>query len=403
MTTAVAELPATEQPSTAIAVAQPITQSVVLLSVTDVTINKMIADYSRLSVTGVDDKEGLAKVHAARMECVKARGSIKKSHDDMKADTLAYGRKLDAEQRRLLALIAPLEEHLTEQEGIVEQEKARIAKEKEDAMVAVRFGRLTAVGGSLPDVAVRAMGPEQFEHELAQVAEQVRLKKEADARAAEEAERQRVAAAELAEKNRLESERLERERVELDRQKAEQTEAARIEQVRLDQQRQEQEAALAQQREADALKAKEEQDRLEGIRQEQERAAQVERDRLAEIERGQQVERDRLVAEQKRLDDERLERDRLVRVEQERAEIAERDRIESERQVARNIEAERLRAEKAELLRPDVEKIVGMAAILRAIKLPTVGSPEANEFLGDLQSDIEQIATACEGFAQRVA
>ena len=65
-----------------------------------------------LTVKGVDDKTGLAKVHAARMEVKNCRVAVEKHRKHLKADALEYGRTVDKEAKRITALLEPIEQHL---------------------------------------------------------------------------------------------------------------------------------------------------------------------------------------------------------------------------------------------------------------------------------------------------
>lgn len=266
---------------------------------TDAAIAEMRDNYMPIRVAGVEDKAGAAKAHDARMIVKGHRVAIEKTRVALKADALEYGRKVDAEAKRLTAMLEPIEAHLLAQEEIVtkEAERKRLAEEARRAEVLRgRMASLAAVRSPLIQSDVAAMTDEQFAAALDKAA--------ADYNAALEAERA------AAEARRLESERLAAERAELDRQR--------------------------------------EQAALERAEAEREAARQ-----RAE----QEAERRRIEAERAALEAEkaRIAREAEIKAAQERAaaEALERQRI----------EAERVKAEQAakEAMRPAIEKVRAIA------------------------------------------
>jgi hypothetical protein len=127
----------------------------------------------------------------------------------LKADALAYGRKVDASAQVIFVKLAPIENHLSNQEKIVTDEKkrvkeeeARLFKEKIDS----RHNQLTIIGVSVPYREVSMMSDEEFDEKLAaarkafddeqiRITENKRLEDErvAKVEAGQEAERQRLA------------------------------------------------------------------------------------------------------------------------------------------------------------------------------------------------------------------
>jgi hypothetical protein len=108
-------------------------------NITDTAINKMKTEYMALKVVGVDDSTGCQIVHDARIVVRDHRIAVEKTRKDLKADALEYGRKVDAEAKRITALLEPIESYLQEQEDIVKKEQERIKMEKikaEEARVA---------------------------------------------------------------------------------------------------------------------------------------------------------------------------------------------------------------------------------------------------------------------------
>jgi hypothetical protein len=280
------------------------------------------------------------------MRCVRARTSVEKARKERKAESLEYGRRVDAEAKRLTEMLGPVEKYLSDEQARVEVEIQKIERAKADKIYAERLAKLTAVEGSIPESLVREMSEVEFAAALKQSEETTILRKETEARLAkEESERKRLAAEE-AERNRVESERLAAERAELDRQRAEQ-------QKELNRQREEQEAS-----------ARAERERLDGIRREQE------------------AEQARIAAEKQKLVAEAAERERQSQLEKARQEAAENARIETEQRLAREAEESKRKAAeeeaskvRAEQLRPDREKIAAIADSLDRIEIPDLSSP----------------------------
>lgn len=201
---------------------EPATQSMILYSVTKETISEMSAKYLPLTVAGIEDKEGLKIVHAARLLCRSARVAIEKTRKEAKEESLRYGQKVDAEAKRLTSLIEPIELHLTNQEELVEREIARLAKEKEDAVFAARHAMIVEAGGAVSEKFLRLMKEDEFLAELARV--KIETLNRIEREAAEKLERQRLAD---------EAEALRVERAELARLRKEQDDEAAAQRAEL--------------------------------------------------------------------------------------------------------------------------------------------------------------------------
>jgi hypothetical protein len=341
-------------------------------NITDAAIAKLKDDYLKLTVAGINDKEGCKKVHDARMDIVKRRTSIEKKRVELKADSLEYGRRVDAEAKRITGLLQPIEDHLTEQEKIVTDELARIKEKKEaeeKARIQARVNRLFELGARfdgaqyalyglvIPVTILNAATTEQFamfldQAEKAKAAEEeaARLKAEEEARIKAEEEAKRKAEEERLAKIAAQQEE-ERKRLE---------EASR--------------------------KQKAEEERLQKQREEFERKAREEQEKL-------ETEKRRIAEEQARKEAEERRQEEIKKAKEEAAEKA---RIEAEekakREAEEKAEAERKAkedAERREALRPDKEKLVSFARDLRALYVEWPGQLATD----DAKAIIEQ---ACE-------
>ena len=177
----------------------------------DAAIAKLREQYMPLKINGLEDKEGFAKVHDARMIVKNTRVSVEKKRVELKADALAYGRAVDAEAKRLTELLAPIESHLEAEEDCIVQERERIKKEaerKRQAITQDRVDKFMALGvvPSIIDVAV--LTDEQFAESLA-AAQKAKDERDAAAEAqrkAEEKARREKEEAEAAEAERIKAE-----------------------------------------------------------------------------------------------------------------------------------------------------------------------------------------------------
>lgn len=165
-------------------------------SPTDTAIAELAEAYLPLRISDLDDTAGYAKVHCARMDIKGKRVAVEKVRRELKADSLSYGRKVDAEAKRLTSLLAPIEAHLLEQERAIDDEKERVKN----------AARLKAEA----EARVKAEA-EEAERKTVQEAEAARLRAEqekidAERRAMEE-ERARIAEEQKAAQDRIDAER----------------------------------------------------------------------------------------------------------------------------------------------------------------------------------------------------
>lgn len=297
---------------------------VVEYSVSDAAIEKLRERYSGLTIENTADYE---RVRVGIGEIRDIRVQVEKTRVELKADALAYGRKVDAEAKRITSLLLEIEEPLKLEKQKVDDEKARVKREKEEA-------------------------------ERRRIEEELRIKREA-----EEAEAARIKA------EQEEADRKERERIAAE-QKAE---ADRLAKER---------AAL----EAERAKAEEERRKAQAIIDEQNRIMQAKLDEEAAA----------LKAEKERLQREQFEREAKERAEREAREKLEREAAEKKaREEAEAEERERLAA-----LAPDREKLTAFAETIAAIAPPIVKSSEAMHYLERACDHIQQAAVILRSFSE---
>lgn len=105
-------------------------------------INEIKEAYLPLRIISVDDKEGYAKVWQALKFMISKRNEVEDKRKELKADSLAFGRAVDARAKEITAMLEPIETHLRQQKEGVDAEVKRIEQEKEAARQAVIDSRI---------------------------------------------------------------------------------------------------------------------------------------------------------------------------------------------------------------------------------------------------------------------
>jgi len=72
----------------------------------DTAIALMATAYLPLTIADVNDTEGFKAVHEARMVVKSKRVDVEKVRKELKADALEYGRKVDAEAKRIGLIVS---------------------------------------------------------------------------------------------------------------------------------------------------------------------------------------------------------------------------------------------------------------------------------------------------------
>lgn len=241
-------------------------------SPTDAAIAELAKAYLPLTISGVDDAAGYEAVHQARMDVKGKRVEIEKTRKELKADAIAFGRKVDDAAKRLTTLLRPIESHLLQEEKAIDDEKDRIKN----------AARLKAEEAAKAEAAA-----EEAERKAAQEAEEAKLREErekldADRKAMEE-EKARIAADQKAAQDKIDAAgqaiEVEQKRladIEADRVHAEEMEKAKAEAA--GKARVEKEERLA--KAADARKAQAEAEEAARIRAE---ALRPDREKLSSV------------------------------------------------------------------------------------------------------------------------
>lgn len=293
--------------------------------------------------------EGYDRVKAALKVTTPMRTAIEKARVQQKAASLDWGRKVDAEAKRLTARVLEIEEPLKARKDAVDAEA---------------------------ECAARQLVEEQMRQEEAE-----RKRVEDEKQAALAAEREWEAAA-----RRAEREQIERERAEWKRQRDAEAEAARIEREKVEAQRRQ----LAEAQAAIAAEQKAEADRIAAersvLRAEQERADRIKFEAEARAR----------AEEQAKADADRRVKEAAERAEREQREAAAREKHRQDEEAAAR------RAE--EEARPDAAKIKAFGEALAAFadesKL-SVKTANARKFVGQMDERLATIILKCRGYKTR--
>lgn len=163
---------------------------------------KLIEQGRQIVVQDESDTDNMALARKTRLELRSQRIAIEKKHDELKADSLAYGKAVDLVQRVALEQIKPVEEHLQLQEKFAEVQQEKRRQETINK-------RTAELAKYVDDVSVYNYG-DMGDDAFALLIDQVKNAKElADKKAAEEA-----AAIEKARLEKEEADRIAREKAE---------------------------------------------------------------------------------------------------------------------------------------------------------------------------------------------
>ena len=163
---------------------------------------KLIEKGRQIVVADESDSENMALARVTRLELRKQRIAIEKKHDELKADSLAYGKAVDLVQRVALEQIKPVEEHLLLQEKYAETKQ----EERRQARIAERTAELAKYVDDVSVYNYGDMGDDAFALLLDQVKDAKEKQIAAEKEAAEKAEQER--------REREEADKLAREKAE---------------------------------------------------------------------------------------------------------------------------------------------------------------------------------------------
>ena len=132
---------------------------------TDAAIEQIREEYLQLVVAGPQDQAGFKSAETALKKVVRIRTSVEKTRKELKADSVRYGKAVDAEAKRIKEAIEPIEEHLKTQCDVVRLEEARQKVAAENARrdeVNGWVAELSELGWPVDLPALQRMTAEEF-------------------------------------------------------------------------------------------------------------------------------------------------------------------------------------------------------------------------------------------------
>lgn len=115
-------------------------------------VEELKAQYMSLTIESIEDKDGYQQVKDAIRFIITKRNEIEEKRKELKADSLAYGRAVDARAREITSMITPIEEYLKEQKARIDDEfeQIRVREEQEkQARLRSKHNALLAAGMNL--------------------------------------------------------------------------------------------------------------------------------------------------------------------------------------------------------------------------------------------------------------
>ena len=239
----------------------------------------------------VDAYKDLDYAKESKKKLTKMRSALTEAHKEAKAEALAFGRKCDAEKNRLLALIAKIEDPITEQldeiknaEKRKEEERLALIEENLDKIRALTEDRhelelddLEARYKQSQDIEITEEIFQEFTDQAHTLLEDAQMKLRIAINKAKEAAEEAKRQAEIAAENARKEEELRKEREAFEKEKRE----AREKQEAEDAERRKKEDAERAEEEERLRKEREELEAEKRKQEEAEAAEQAERDRLA--------------------------------------------------------------------------------------------------------------------------
>lgn len=126
---------------------QLISRELVKFDVVVPKVNELSKQYLPLKITSVNDEEGYNEVSKALRFIVSKRTAVEEKRKELKADSLAYGRAVDARAKEIAGMLEPIETHLKNEKQRIDDEKKRIEEEEEAKKQAAINERISILMG----------------------------------------------------------------------------------------------------------------------------------------------------------------------------------------------------------------------------------------------------------------
>jgi hypothetical protein len=163
--------------------------------VTEEAIATMANEFMALQVDGLEDREGLAKVHTARMTVRDKRCRVEDRRKELVADALKHQRNVNTVAKHITSQLLPIEDHLQAQEdAIAELKEAKRAEQMRKEEERIEREKKEAVERALEEERQRQAEKDQAQAREAERLEAARLKAEEDRKDWEDKIRKEAAA-----------------------------------------------------------------------------------------------------------------------------------------------------------------------------------------------------------------
>lgn len=110
---------------------QLIKQELTKFDVVIPAVNELAQEFMPLKIESIEDKDGYAQVSKALKFVISKRTAVEEKRKELKADSLAFGRAVDARAKEITAMLSPIEEHLKNEKAKIDAEIERIKQEEE--------------------------------------------------------------------------------------------------------------------------------------------------------------------------------------------------------------------------------------------------------------------------------
>lgn len=110
-------------------------------------VNELAKEFMPLKISSIDDKEGYSEVTKALRFIVSKRTAVEEKRKELKADSLAYGRAVDARAKEITAMLEPIESHLKNEKVRIDDIIERLKAEEEERKNKFINDRISALIG----------------------------------------------------------------------------------------------------------------------------------------------------------------------------------------------------------------------------------------------------------------
>jgi hypothetical protein len=108
-------------------------------------VNELAKEFMPLKIQSLDDKDGYNEVSKALRFIVSKRTAVEEKRKELKADSLAYGRAVDARAKEIIAMLDPIESHLKNERLRIDSEIERLKAEEEEKKKSFINDRINAL------------------------------------------------------------------------------------------------------------------------------------------------------------------------------------------------------------------------------------------------------------------